>query len=81
MRPRKDPCGTPDKIGVVKHVRLHWNSWRWNYGFMYESFKYTERPDKKCQYSTKIFEPVVFELWTSWEKKYSTFLIKNWVVK
>ena len=29
---------------------------------MYESLKYTELPDKKCQYSTKIFEAVLFEL-------------------
>ena len=45
---------------VVKHVRLHWNSWRWSYSFMYESFKSTELPEKKCQHSTEIPEGEAF---------------------
>ena len=48
------------KKWVVKHVRLHWNSWRWSYCFMYESFKNTELPEKKCQHSTEIPEGETF---------------------
>ena len=48
------------KYRVVKHVRLHWNSWRWSYCFMYEFFKNTELPEKKCQHSTEILEDEVF---------------------
>ena len=45
---------------VVKHVRLHWNSSRWSYCFMCESFKNTELPEKKCQHSTEIPEGEAF---------------------
>ena len=34
-------------IGVVKHVRLHWNFWQWNYYDMYESYRNTELPEEK----------------------------------
>ena len=38
---------TKRKLGVVKHVRLHWNSCLWNYYDMYEFCKNTELPEEK----------------------------------
>ena len=35
------------KKWVVKHVRLHWNSWQWNYYDMCESCRNTELPEEK----------------------------------
>ena len=35
------------KFEEVKHVRLHWNSKRWNYCHMYESYRNTELPEEK----------------------------------
>ena len=32
---------------LVKHVRLHWNSWRWNYSDLYEFYRNTELPEEK----------------------------------
>ena len=58
---------------VVKHVRLHWNSWRWSYCFMCESFKNTELPEKKCQHSTEIPEGEAFSNTICPEGKNSTF--------
>ena len=44
----KNYCKLSANFRVVRHVRLHWNSWQWNDCFMYESFKNTELPEKKC---------------------------------
>ena len=35
------------KTRVVKHGRLRWNSWRWNYYDTYGSCRNTEHPEEK----------------------------------